>query len=70
MKTISKVAFKELAEDIMGEATHEYTNEVDGTLGTVWEGNGRYVYGLSQGHRCRAGNRPVDGRAENPRGAA
>jgi len=47
MKTISKVAFQELAENIMGEATHEYTNEVDGTLGTVWEGNGRYVYGLS-----------------------
>ena len=35
MKTISKVAFQELAENIMGEATHEYTNEVDGTLGTV-----------------------------------
>ena len=49
MKTMSKVAFQELADNIMGEATHEYTNEVDGTLGTVGEGKGRYVYGLSQG---------------------
>ena len=49
MKTISKVAFQELAGEIMGEATHEYPTVVDGALGTVWTGNNRSVYGLSQG---------------------
>jgi len=48
MKTISKVAFQELAGEIVGESTHEYPTEVDGTLGTVWTGNNRSVYGLSR----------------------
>ena len=49
MKTLNITEFLELAGEIMGEATHEYPTVVDGALGTVWTGNNRSVYGLSQG---------------------